>query len=161
MASGRYSDPRPHAGDPALAPQNHAGDPALAPQNIDSDSDADGQQEDGSDTTHLFELTRYEGPLPSPKTLADFEKAYPGAAEWILTEALAAASHARTIETKAIAMQATDDLLVRLLPFAAVTILIAASVLIAVFASPVLGGTAFLATLASVVTAYIKSQREG
>jgi uncharacterized membrane protein len=149
LASGRYSDNRPHAGDPKVVPHD-----------IDPDASG-GQQEDGSDTTHLIELTRYDDPLPSPKTLADFEKAYPGAAEWILTEARAAASHARNIEAKAIAMQATDDLLVRLLPFAAVTILIAASVLIAVFASPVLGGTAFLATLASVVTAYLKSQSAG
>jgi uncharacterized membrane protein len=98
--------------------------------------------------------------LPPPAALADYEAAHPGAAQWIIDEATKNAEHVRTMERKAIALRRLDMLLRRLLPFIVVTLFLAAGVLIAIFANPWAGGAAVIATMAGVLTAYLKGRAQ-
>ena len=52
--------------------------------------------------------------------------------------------------------QARDALLHRILPFLLVALLLIISAILAIFASPYLGGAAFFGTLAGVVGVYLK-----
>jgi uncharacterized membrane protein len=97
----------------------------------------------------------HQGPLPPPQHLAGYEQAHPGAAAWILREAEASAAHTRDMERLAIRYQARDAFLERLLPFSLVAILLIISAIMA-YANAVLGGVAFVGTLAGVVTVYLK-----
>jgi uncharacterized membrane protein len=107
------------------------------------------------------QISAHQGPLPPPQVLAAYEQAHPGAAAWVLKEAEASASHLREMERRVLRYQARDALLHRILPFALVALLLAISAILAVFASPVLGGAAFFGTLAGVVGIYLKGAMDG
>lgn len=102
------------------------------------------------------QISAHAGPLPPPQQFAAYEDVHPGAAAWILAQAEANAAHAREMDRRMLAFQARDGLLHRVLPFALVALLVAVSGVMAVFASKVLGGAAFFATLAGVVTVYLR-----
>jgi uncharacterized membrane protein len=100
-------------------------------------------------------MAMHSGPLPPPGQLADYEAVYPGAAEWIIKEAERNAAHVRDMERQGIRAQRIDMLLFRLLPFALVAAFLLASVIIAVFVNPYIGGAAVVATMGGVLTAYL------
>jgi len=102
------------------------------------------------------QFSSYQGPLPAPQKIADYEKAHPGAAAWILSEAGTSATHTRDMERLALRYQARDALLHRVLPFLLVALLLILSAALGIFANIYLGGAAFFGTLASVVTVYLK-----
>jgi uncharacterized membrane protein len=102
------------------------------------------------------QISAHQGPLPPPQILAAYEQAHAGAAAWVLKEAEASAAHVREMERRAIRYQARDALLHRILPFLLVALLLTISAVLAVFASAILGGVAFIGTLAGVVTVYLK-----
>jgi uncharacterized membrane protein len=102
------------------------------------------------------QISAHQGPLPPPQVLAAYEQAHPGAAAWVLREAEASAAHVREMERRVLRYQARDALLHRILPFALVALLLTISAILAIFASPVLGGAAFFGTLAGVVGIYLK-----
>lgn len=104
----------------------------------------------------LQSISLHQGPLPPPQVLDGYEKVHPGSAAWILQEAQTSAEHVRRMEARGVEIQARDLLLHRVLPFALVTGFLIASVILAIFASPVLGGIAFFTTLGSVVTVYLR-----
>jgi uncharacterized membrane protein len=103
------------------------------------------------------QISTHQGPIPPPQVLAAYEQAHPGAAAWVLKEAETAATHVREMERLAIRYQARDAALHRILPFFLVALLLIISAVMAIFASAVLGGVAFIGTLASVVIVYLKA----
>ncbi len=72
-----------------------------------------------------------------------------------MKEAEASAAHTREMERLALRYQARDAFLQRVLPFSMVALLLIISAIMA-YANAVLGGIAFVGTLASVVTVYLK-----
>jgi hypothetical protein len=75
----------------------------------------------------------------------------------VLDQAAADAAHIREMEKLAISIQGRDAFLHRILPFALVAGLVAASVLISIFASVYLGAAVFgFTSIAGVVTVYLK-----
>ena len=108
--------------------------------------------------TNIFSVSirQHEGPLPSPSELADYERAYPGAAEWLFAEAKAHATHLRQMERLAYRTQARDAALHRILPFTMVAFFLSGAVALGTYGNPWLGGSAFAAVLGTVVGAYVK-----
>jgi uncharacterized membrane protein len=93
--------------------------------------------------------------LPPPEQLAAYEAAFPGAAAWIFDQAAKNSDHARTVETNALQLQRTDQLLHRLLPFGLVLAFLISSTVVAVFASVVWGTAGIGGTIAAVMIAYL------
>lgn len=86
--------------------------------------------------------------------LADYEAVHQGAARWIIEQAEKNAEHAREMELRAIRLQRLDMLLHRLLPFGLVVAFLLASLALAYF-NPAAGAAAVIATLGTVLTAYL------
>ena len=107
----------------------------------------------------MLQFSTHVGPLPPPQQLAAYEDAHPGAAAWILAQAHANAEHVRDMDRRMLQVRARDGLLHRALPFLPVGLLLIVSGVMAVFASKVLGGAAFFATLAGVVTVYLRGSQ--
>jgi uncharacterized membrane protein len=101
------------------------------------------------------------GPLPPPTLFADYEAVHPGAAGWILDEATKNGDHVRQMELRAIKRDHLDTLLHRLLPFGVVVAFLVASVLIAILASPVIGGVGMFTTMGAVLIAYLTGRAPG
>jgi uncharacterized membrane protein len=107
------------------------------------------------------QISTHQGPLPPPQILAAYELVHPGSAAWVLKEAEAEAAHVRNMEHLALSYQARDALLHRILPFTLVATLLIISAILGVFANAVLGGVAFLSTLAGVVIIYLNATLGG
>jgi uncharacterized membrane protein len=99
----------------------------------------------------------HSGPLPHPGQLQEYEAVYPGAAKRIFDEAEKNSEHVRTMELRAVKLQQLDMKLHRLLPFGVVFSFLAASVALG-FASPAAGAAGLIATMAGVVTTYLRGR---
>lgn len=108
----------------------------------------------------VFHQHMHLGPIPPPGLLADYEAAHPGAAQWIIDEATKNAEHIRIMERRATELQRLDLLLRRLVPAAVVALFLASGVAIALLANAWAGGAALVATMAGVLTAYLRGRTQ-
>ena len=129
--------PTPHEGEAAPAGE------ILPPQRGETDS-------------VVASVSYHDGPLPAAREFEAYERAVPGAGRWILDEAARAAEHARQMDREAMAMERRDALLHRLLPFGFVFMLLSASVLLGIFASPWAGGIGLVSAVSSIGLAYMR-----
>ena len=83
--------------------------------------------------TTLLSIESWQGPLPAPETLAEFERIVPGSAEAIIREWGTEANHRRRYEQRALSIQGFEQIGGRVLAF--------------VFAIAALGVTAYLARI--------------
>ena len=92
-------------------------------------------------TEAVLSIEKWQGPLPAPHTLEEFERILPGSAKAIVAEWEAEAAHRRKYERRALSFQGLEQIGGRLLGF--------------IFAVVALGVTVYLAEIGAEWTASI------
>jgi uncharacterized membrane protein len=104
-------------------------------------------------------LVHYEGPLPHPATLKQYDEIVPGAAERLISMAEAQASHRQDLESRVIRNDNLKSLLGTIFGFVIALVGFVGGLYAALKGQPFWGGAVSIGTLASVVIAFIYGTR--
>ena len=119
-------------------------------------ADNNGQQKG----TLVSVKTAWQGPLPSPKTLEEFEEIVPGSAKAIIDEWQAETNHRRTFERKALNAQIIENIGGRVLAFVFALTALGVAVYLAMIHAEWAAGIIGAGTIGSVVYSLVSGRRQ-
>jgi uncharacterized membrane protein len=100
----------------------------------------------------------HRGPIPTAAEFAEYQRALPGAGQWLLEQAALDAEHLRDIERRSLQLANRQTTLQQIVPAITVSVALVTSGAIAIFANAGAGAAVFAATIASILAAYLTGQ---
>ncbi len=126
---------------------------------IKSVADSDQKAEPVNRAGSIIAAERYEGPLPHPRHLAEYEKIHPGSADRILAMAEKALERNETREDNLIAREYDDRARGMYLGFGALFLLVASGTIVSVFGNIWIGGALLTASvLGAVISPFVNGR---
>ena len=103
-------------------------------------------------------MEKWQGPLPAPHTLEEFERIVPGSAKAIIDEWGAEAAHRRKYEQRALSFQGLEQIGGRLLGFIFATVALGVTVYLAQIGAEWVASIIGAGTISGVVLALISGR---